>query len=1730
MGTTRKRARDEAEERRLLPRAKERRQGGLEDDTNGNNDGGYAGGAGDGLDDLTAGGEVSAVAVDQKEFITKMLARYEGHYFCLRELMQNADDAGAACLTIRAFTAEGDGVTTAEGGGAAAAAVQRLEVANDGQAFTTADWQRVQTIAQGNPNEKTVGMFGVGFYSVFSLTDRPMVVSNGTAADMFYRGQQLYVCTKSSPQILERYGTETSVVLRMRQEQDFLLHELRQYLHDSIFFSRTLAYIRFVVDGEEAFTVEKARRPVLAAAAHRTPVDLLLSPFGGQCDANFRDGELALAVEEALVHRLVVSCTGLEEEEQTTAFTLVEASVAVEASEAFRAGCRAVLSKNIERHTTVQVLVQEQLHLEGAASPCGIFYVGAPTGELTGGSLHVAAHLYPTMERIKIDLTHGYLRVWNRSLMRVAGFLCKALYRWRLEVEPLTPDLALDQRQAYLADMFGFSAVSQTNGEPSAAVILAEAFFDEGRLPLLLATTCGLALAEATYLPDPGVASFLDCSSLNCFSSYRLVSPAQRRFTAFLKDKSLVLELSPADLRSELSQSVLDMDRLIAFLRWYWGICRAPLGVWKTKAERASLLKHVSFDIGHGTHRCLGDVKSYADPTLDCLPCPASSLPSSVARAFSSSTLESKGFLGLQRMDVARWLAHFLLGNGRQRSSGRRALDQATTAEPSQLALSYLESSFWAPAILSVISRHFSSLSSALNKTQVERLWRMLKASRCIPCSQRGSAEVVMAFPADATLPSEHFAAESCLFVALEISDDSGVAPVVLCDRDDDDDDAAIVDAESQATEQSTTVSRSLLKKLGVRLYPALDSYLVASEQTKRKGESSHSAMVRRLTDFAKMGADMTEEDLARVRGLPFLCCTLAGTSEEVMRCAEECYWLGKRAGQSVLDIAGLLHLPLVQLDRAEHPKLVRFLLDRLKVASTIRQADLILGAMCDTNEERTTANRCLSELFAFFSASVYKKENSAEVAFLPGEDGQLHAPATSYLVANPFGCVVAEGAQCLAEELGFDLASLGVRKEPSAEDVTRRLENTGDRLVADTGTAVAVLEYLSAREAGFSSKELKAIGKVPFLPVHTDSGLEFRRPASLLLRHLSDSNDLTGGVDMSEDVNMAEETASEEAPWEGFLPMVDLGSAAAHNFLHRCGAVYEPTAEYILRMLMADEERNAYFASRRWSSSKWLAMLHYVAQRFFRLPKALHAAMRQTPFLLAYRDNAVVAEGRISAGQPTASLVTASECFFGGCRVWAQHLNAPHVPYSASDALLSMYEKLGTLDVTVAAKQLSSAVAPYRTTARTTELQERIRSRAPLLLHSKNGRALPKLKKNAEALLRGIHVQEAAAIDVALQLGSDAPVNISACDDRFVCSVRVEGDRATLYTPAGKEPVYLEVGNQLALLTSRGCDHEERGGLYSAVLGGDLGGLEYMGFVQVSKVREEEKRAREEQHEEEEVPAHQEEKQTHSQLLRQRERIRKQAEAVMSSRTLSKFFSRSRPFQGDTVSESSHEEVRAAGEMDYMSQCATQTPLLRTSNATHAGALTLFVARARDETKVMDGGHTQECFEEFGELLVELWAVIPSSPLEMFHVYYDAATPLVAFNSNGSLFFSLAKYMEQLRAGFTKEQLLAYWFTTLCHELAHNIESAHNKNHEAAMEQLVTAFLPAISETLSRDVTSARPQRRTVVVAKLSGGGKGKGRAGRKRKGEAVVSLLSDDEDEEESRSLVGAIFGYLT
>jgi hypothetical protein len=170
-----------------------------------------------------ADGQDSEVTVNTRALIDKVLARYSSEHTTLRELIQNASDAAATTVVIKFETDPSATIPVPQGGDQSLLlkhviqnhALKRLTVSNNGQPFTTADWNRLKSIADGNPDETKIGAFGVGFYSVFSDCDEPFVVSGDKTMAFYWKGNTL--STKMATVPPEHASSNTTFSLDYRQ-------------------------------------------------------------------------------------------------------------------------------------------------------------------------------------------------------------------------------------------------------------------------------------------------------------------------------------------------------------------------------------------------------------------------------------------------------------------------------------------------------------------------------------------------------------------------------------------------------------------------------------------------------------------------------------------------------------------------------------------------------------------------------------------------------------------------------------------------------------------------------------------------------------------------------------------------------------------------------------------------------------------------------------------------------------------------------------------------------------------------------------------------------------------------------------------------------------------------------------------------------------------------------------------------------------------------------------------------------------------------------------------------------------------------------------------------------------------------------------------------------------------------------------------------------------------------
>ncbi|CAF4709285.1 unnamed protein product [Rotaria sp. Silwood2] len=210
-------------------------------------------------------GKENRVEVNQRMLIDKMLARYSSEFVVYRELIQNSDDAQSTSFTLeitcdlstatinyetinkddllvnqrrKNYILEGigqlfknhwkpntmnstndDSLNNQQSyeNDFNNCIITKIRTINNGNIFSEDDWKRVRTIAEGNTNVDAIGQFGVGFFSVFSYSERPIIQSGKYClAFSWQNGKSLTTFRKELSH--EQQSSLTSIILKMKNK------------------------------------------------------------------------------------------------------------------------------------------------------------------------------------------------------------------------------------------------------------------------------------------------------------------------------------------------------------------------------------------------------------------------------------------------------------------------------------------------------------------------------------------------------------------------------------------------------------------------------------------------------------------------------------------------------------------------------------------------------------------------------------------------------------------------------------------------------------------------------------------------------------------------------------------------------------------------------------------------------------------------------------------------------------------------------------------------------------------------------------------------------------------------------------------------------------------------------------------------------------------------------------------------------------------------------------------------------------------------------------------------------------------------------------------------------------------------------------------------------------------------------------------------------------------------
>ncbi|KAG9310196.1 hypothetical protein JVU11DRAFT_9834 [Chiua virens] len=423
------------------------------------------------------------VQVNQCALIN-ILARYPGEFNVLRELIQNADDAEAKNVKVHFLTED---LEKSQPTDISKVMVCGWIVVNDGNAFTDEDWGRLKKIADGNKNCSKVGAFGVGFYSVLSKTDKPLVKSSNKSLQFVKGGDgklrnRFVDCSPIS-------GTSIELELRTREPLP-KLDNLARFLVSSVTFLTNIETAEVYLDdtrllhihkepckppvevpipqhlvgvtSSEALTIKSIERTAqtitIDAAECTFPSEPTSSSVVDTADtiAERRDGP----AEDHTTRASQSVNTVLEANAITHDLYIAEIDVNLQSDSDMSRGikscmkslpstfeCKAVYF-NPEQSDTLHGIKNSRSHIvkhlaSMFSGPQGIFpendrrvlmdRSGQSTNQTTGIGLHISAHFLPTIEHSSIDLANGQVAgVYRINVGRCSQL--KLLKAWNEEV------------------------------------------------------------------------------------------------------------------------------------------------------------------------------------------------------------------------------------------------------------------------------------------------------------------------------------------------------------------------------------------------------------------------------------------------------------------------------------------------------------------------------------------------------------------------------------------------------------------------------------------------------------------------------------------------------------------------------------------------------------------------------------------------------------------------------------------------------------------------------------------------------------------------------------------------------------------------------------------------------------------------------------------------------------------------------------------------------------------------------------------------------------------------------------------------------------------------------------------------------------------------------------------------------------------------------------------------
>lgn len=628
-------------------------------------------------------GQDEIVSVNHRALITRTLTKYPVDYALYRELLQNSADARASSVVINYETTLPGGLSHENIASVHEATVKRLTVKNNGAVFEQDDWNRLREIAKGNPNESKIGAFGVGFYSVFEVTDEPLVHSGSRAMYFYYAGDQLRYRTSTLEE--KDHSAWTVIDLPYRTPMPLpTLATFTAFLTQS-FVLVPLSSVELIVDGINLLTLKKVSSPSapLSIPSHinlRTPDRTLtlksLESESFQITVEYLNvtqmnpgaKNTILSFGRKLLSSFVTSSSDPGDTTSVTGFLRkVSGTISVNVSSQFSRKMKETVMKPPPKEAIVSMLTNNLSEVESSQlkPPMSDFiypkdvngakiFIGFPTKQNTAVKSHLAMNqLIPTMERTAIDMSNQFVKTWNENMLYIAGVIARTVYEHEMaSLSSLSSDANLSSSASYIMDKFTFQP---STPDPSVGQWLKTGFWKSSST-LLVPTQQGIK--PSTVGRIAGNAKFVR----NIPMIPDEVLKSAKEFINFAVDIGILRHVTPSDIIEDVQTRTFSIPEFHQLIEWCADNVReGPLSLPQIRQILSQVVvanDDKTYQLAAITHYQL---KHAID---DWMPLPHSCLPYNFIGAASPRDLQA---LGWKELSIVDWL-QFMTSRGQDQT------------------------------------------------------------------------------------------------------------------------------------------------------------------------------------------------------------------------------------------------------------------------------------------------------------------------------------------------------------------------------------------------------------------------------------------------------------------------------------------------------------------------------------------------------------------------------------------------------------------------------------------------------------------------------------------------------------------------------------------------------------------------------------------------------------------------------------------------------------------------------------------------------------------------------------------------------------------------------------------------------------------------------------------------------------------------------------------------------